>query len=297
MMQAPDLLQTSLEVADGVALIELNNQGRRNAWNGRMAGEYRWLLHHCDERADVRAVVVTGAGSDFCVGADFRELETIGESASYERVREVPPAPFPDRADQSLRRNHFYPLTLAVPVIAAIEGGCAGAGFVVSTYADIRVVEAGARISTSFAGLGLPAEYGIAWMLPRIMGTGQAAAILLDSGSHSGSDVHRMGWAQYLTDGAESARARSIELATRIARSSAPSSVGLIKRQLYVDAWGGPDEAYTRSVADMDAAVGSPDFRRSVAARRVGDRVDFRAPQTEHAHGCSSPARPPFPTG
>ena len=151
----------------------------------------------------------------------------------------------------------------------------------VSTYADIRVVEATARVSTSFAGLGLPAEYGIAWMLPRIMGTAQAAAILLDSGSHSGSDVYRLGWAQYLTQGAGSAQARAIELATRIARSSAPSSVAMIKRQLYVDAWGDPSDAYTRSVGDMDAAVGSSDFRRSVAARRNGERVDFRAPRTE----------------
>jgi enoyl-CoA hydratase/carnithine racemase len=276
-MEAPDLLQTRLEVTDGVAVIELRNEGRRNAWNGRMAGEYRWLLHHCDERPDVRAVVVVGHGTDFCVGADFRELESVGESASYERSREIPPAPFAERVDESLRRNHFYPLTLGVPVVAAIEGGCAGAGFVVSTYADLRVVEAKARVSSSFAGLGLPAEYGIGWMLPRMMGTAQATAILLDSGPHSGSDVHRMGWAQYLTKDTGSARARAVELAARIARDSAPSSVAMMKRQLYVDAWRDASEAYSRSVSDMDAAVGSADFRRSVAARRKGERVDFRA--------------------
>ncbi|MCB8913995.1 enoyl-CoA hydratase/isomerase family protein [Rhodococcus rhodochrous] len=259
-------------------MIELANEGRRNAWNGRMAGEYRWLMRDCDERDDVRAVVVTGAGADFCVGADFRELSSIGETASYERSREIPPAPFPDRADQSLRRNHMYPLSLSVPVIAAIQGGCAGAGFVVSTYADLRVVDASSRISSSYAGLGLPAEYGIGWMLPRIMGTAQAAAILLDCEPHSGSDVYRMGWAQYLTEGSGSARARAIEIATRIARSSAPSSVAMIKRHLYVDAWIDANEAYSRSVADMDAAVGSADFRRSIAARRKGERVDFRTP-------------------
>ncbi|GAF43033.1 enoyl-CoA hydratase-related protein [Rhodococcus wratislaviensis] len=275
-MDTPELIQTTLEVTDGVALIELRNAGRRNAWNGRMAGEYRWLLHHCDERADVRAVVVTGAGDDFCVGADFRELESIGETASYERPRAIPPAPFPDRADESLRRNHMYPLTLSVPVIAAIQGGCAGAGFVVSTYADFRVVDGAARVSSSYAGLGLPAEYGIGWMLPRIMGTAQSAVILLDNEPHSGSDVYRMGWAQYLSEGTGSARARAVELATRIARSSAPSSIAMMKRQLYVDAWREATEAYVRSVSDMDAAVGSADFRRSVAARRKGERVDFR---------------------
>lgn len=287
-MTAPDLLQTTLEVTDGVAVVELRNEGRRNAWSGRMAGEYRWLLHHCDERDDVRAVVVTGHGGDFCVGADFRDLAAIGESASYERSREIPPAPFPERADESLRRNHFYPLTLGVPVIAAVEGGCGGAGFVVSTYADLRVIEATARVSTSFAGLGLPAEYGIGWMLPRMMGTAQAAAILLDSGSHSGSDVHRMGWAQYLTEGVGSARDRAVELATRIARSSAPSSVAMVKRQLYVDAWLDASQAYTRSVEDMDAAVGSADFRRSVAARRRGERVDFRTSEPERSQDASS---------
>lgn len=273
-----ELLQTGFTVTDGVATVTLRNAGRRNAWNGRMAGEYRYLLHECDRREDVRAIVVTGDGGDFCVGADFRELNQIGSAGEYQRSSEVPPAPFPESADEALRRNHFYPLSINVPVIAAIAGGCAGAGFVVATYADLRVVAADARVSSSFAGLGLPAEYGIGWMLPRIMGTAQAAAILLDAGSHAGEDVYRMGWAQYLAPSADDTLGRAHELAARIARGSAPSSVSMIKRQLYVDAWGAADVAYTRSVDDMNAAISSPEFRRGVRARRAGGRPDFRTP-------------------
>lgn len=276
-----ELLQTSFDVADGVAVITLRNEGRRNAWSGRMAGEYRWLLNQCEERADIRAVVVTGADGDFSVGADFADLAEIGDQGDYQRPVEVPPAPFPPTADDTLRRNHLYPLTLGVPVIAAIEGGCAGAGFVVATYADLRVVSVEARISSAFAGLGLPAEYGIGWILPRMMGTANAATLLLDSGTQRGEDVHRLGWAQQLAD-----PSKALDLAQewggRIARTAAPSSVQMIKRQLYVDAWLDASEAYRRSVEDMNNAVRSADFRRSVEARRQGQRVDFR---TQHPIG------------
>jgi enoyl-CoA hydratase/carnithine racemase len=270
-----ELLQTTFDVADGVAVITLRNAGRRNAWSGRMAGEYRWLLSQCEERTDIRAVVITGADGDFSVGADFGELAKIGDQGDYERPVEIPPAPFPPSADESLRRNHLYPLTLGVPVIAAIEGGCAGAGFVVATYADLRVVSREAKISSAFAGLGLPAEYGIGWILPRMMGTARAATLLLDSGSQRGEDVHRLGWADQLADPGQ-ALDRAREWADRIARTAAPSSVRMIKRQLYVDAWLDAPEAYRRSVEDMNDAVRSADFRRSVKARRQGQRVDFR---------------------
>jgi enoyl-CoA hydratase/carnithine racemase len=270
-----DLLQTTFEVVDGVAVITLRNAGRRNAWSGRMAGEYRWLLGQCDERADVRAVVVTGADGDFSVGADFADLAKIGDQGDYQRPAEIPPAPFPAGAAESLRRNHMYPLTVGVPVIAAVEGGCAGAGFVVATYADLRVVSKEAKISTSFAGLGLPAEYGIGWVLPRMMGTAAAATLLLDSGSHRGEDCHRLGWAQQVA-APGNALDQAREWAGRLARTAAPSSVAMIKRQLYVDAWLDASEAYRRSVDDMNAAVRSADFRQSVQARRNGQRVDFR---------------------
>jgi len=276
-----ELLQTTFDVADGVAVITLRNPGHRNAWSGRMAGEYRWLLSQCDERTDIRAVVVTGADGDFSVGADFGDLDKIGDQGDYQRPVEIPPAPYPPGADESLRRNHLYPLTIGVPVIAAVEGGCAGAGFVVATYADFRVVSTEAKISSAFAGLGLPAEYGIGWLLPRMMGTAPAATLLLDSGSHRGEDVHRLGWAQQLADPDKSLD-QAREWGGRIARTAAPSSVQMIKRQLYVDAWLEASEAYRRSVEDMNSAVRSADFRRSVRARRQGQRVDFR---TEHQSG------------
>ena len=280
-----ELLQTSLDVESGVGVLTLRNVGRRNAWNGRMAAEYRMLLHECDSRDDVRAVVVTGEGDDFCVGADFRELSESGAAGGYSRQKEIPPAPFPTGADESLKKNHMYPLTVGLPVVSAIQGGCAGAGFVVSTYADLRVIDPAARVSSSYAGLGLPAEYGIGWMLPRIMGTAQAAAILLDSGSHSGSDAYRMGWAQYLSPPGE-VLVTAKAIAERIATSSAPSSVAMVKRQLYVDAWLEAPEAYNRSVNDMNAAVRTDEFRRSVRARQSGKRVDFR---TMEARPSSAP--------
>jgi len=257
-----------------VAVVRLDRPDRRNAWGGRMSVEYRWALYHADTDPSVRVIVLTGQGADFCVGADLRTLEDIDRSqGSYEReALELPP--IPTGVPPGLCHNHTIPLSLSVPLIAAINGACAGAGFVVATYADLRFASSTARIATSFASMGLPAEYGIGWILPRMVGTANGAQLLYSGSPMPASEAQHLGWVQRVFP-AEELLDETVAYARRLARHSSSESLRMMKRQLYVDAWGDLEDAYRRSVEDMNASMTHPDFREGVMSLRQKRPPDF----------------------
>ncbi|GAA5153359.1 enoyl-CoA hydratase-related protein [Pseudonocardia eucalypti] len=275
-MELDELTEIAVEVDAGVAVVTLNRPDRRNAWNGRMAVEYRWALHHAHTRPDVRVVVLTGAGGDFCVGADARALDAISSDGGRYSAERLPLPPYPDGTAEGLRHNHAYPLTIATPVIAALTGACAGAGFVLATYADLRFVAGDCRITTSFARMGLPAEYGIGWLLPRMVGLPAALELLYTAEVLDGAAAVRLGWAQRRHEPGE-VLAESVAFARALARGSSAESLRTMKRQLFQDAAGDFDSAYARSVADMNAALRHPDMREGLAALRERRPTDFLA--------------------
>ena len=262
------------EPAGGVALITFNRAEQRNAWNGDMAVEYRWALHaaHCDPA--VRVAVVTGAGPHFCVGADAGALATIADDEGAYRKAEADLAPFPDGTPPEWCLNHAYPLTVSVPVIAALNGVCAGAGFVVAAYADLRLAAADARIATSFARLGLPAEYGLSWLLPCLIGLPNAARLLYDGAPVSAGEAQRLGFVQEVV-APDALVPAALELAGRLARESSPESLRVMKRQLFLEAADPYEAVYRRSVDAMNTALRHPDLREGLAAFRERRRPDF----------------------
>jgi len=154
-----------MTVEDGVALLTLNRPDRLNAWTAEMESAYFGLLEECAASDEVRAIVVTGAGRGFCAGADMQELQAIGDGE---------PAPVPhDRRPQTL------PMTIPKPIIAAVNGACAGIGLVQALMCDVRFAAEGAKLTTSFARRGLVAEHGISWILPRLVGPANALDLLL----------------------------------------------------------------------------------------------------------------------
>jgi len=271
----------------GVALVTLNRPERGNLWSGPMAVEYRWALHHADADPAVRVVVLTGAGGTFCAGADLDELQSIGDgNGSYEKERAVLP-PHPVDTPSGLRHNHTAPLAIGAPIIAAIEGACAGAGFVLATYADLRFVSETAKITTAFARFGLPAEYGIGWLLPRMVGIPNALDLLYDTRPRSGADAASLGWAQRVHPEGEVLEA-TLEFARRLAKESSGQSLRTMKRQVFADAAADLDDAYRRSVEDMNKALSHPDLRIGINAQQRKTAPDFLREVRSSA--------PPFPT-
>jgi enoyl-CoA hydratase/carnithine racemase len=273
-VQPEEFAHIQYAVNDGVALVTLNRPERRNAWGGTMSVEYRWALHHAHTDDAVRVVVLTGAGDAFCAGADTGLLEDIGAAGGAYTKEKAELPPFPDDAPVQLRHNHTVPLAISTPLIAAINGACAGAGFVLATYADLRWAAESARFGTAFAALGLPAEYGIGWMLPRITGNANALDLLYDPVPRSAREVERLGFVQRVLPD-EALLSDVLAFAARLARHSSADSLRTMKRGVWVDAVGDLDEAYRRSVADMEAALGRPDFRTGIAAAKAKTRPDF----------------------
>jgi enoyl-CoA hydratase/carnithine racemase len=267
-----EFTELAYSVADGVATVTLNRPDRRNAWSGRMAVEYRWALHHADTDSGVRVVVLTGAGRDFCVGADSGALDAINSADGAYTPEKLPLPPYPDGAPEGMRRNHLVPLLISTPVVAALHGACAGAGFVLATYCDFRFAATDCRITTSFAKLGLPAEYGIGWLLPRQIGLTNAATLLYTAEVCDGARARELGWVQQVDTDVLSTAA---EFARRLARHSSGESLRTMKRALMIDAWGSFDGAYTRSVEEMNAALKHADMREGLAALREKRAPDF----------------------
>lgn len=274
-MKPGDFEEVEYEVRDSVATIRLSRPARRNAWTGRMAAEYRWALSTADGDPAVGAVVVTGADTAFCVGADTEVLREVDQAGGDYRRAALELPPYPDGAPDALRHNHTYPLALSKPVIAAINGPCAGAGFILAAYADLRFAASGVKITPSFAGLGLPAEYGLGWILPRLVGLRAAAEILLTNAVLTAEEARDLGFVNRVWPAAELAE-RVHDLAATTARECSPASTRVIKRQLYVDAEGGLDDAYRASVRDMEEMMRGPDFRTGVAALRQRARPRYR---------------------
>lgn len=273
-MKVDDFEKMTYEVSEGVALLTLNNPARRNAWGGRMSVEYRWSLYHAHQDSQVRVVVVTGYGNDFCVGADSAELDSIEQSGGQYQKAKLELPPYLEETPEQYRRNHAYPLSISKPIIAAINGSCAGVGFIVASYADLRFGAENNKIKSAFSRLGLPAEYGLGWILPRIMGRANAMQILLDGDSIDGAEAMRLGWLQKLYK-PEEVLNKTMAYARKLARESSGYSMSCIKRQLNFDAEGDFSNAYTRSVEDMNVALTLPDFKEGLRALKEKRATNF----------------------
>ena len=194
-----DLVLTEVD-ADGVATFTLNRPGRRNAWTAAMENRYFDVLAAADTDPAVRVAVLTGAGTSFCPGLDMS------------RLAEVAGRP----VDISARRAQYVPRLFRKPLIAAINGACAGIGLTQALMCDVRFAARGARFSTAFARRGLGAEYGMSWVLPRYVGVGNALDLLLSSRVFEADEAQALGLVNRVLEPAEvlpAARAYARDLA------------------------------------------------------------------------------------
>lgn len=269
---------TSYEVTDGVALVTLRRPDRLNAWTTRMELEYRAAMADADDDPDVRVVVVTGAGRGFCAGADTDALSGIVETGRYgEGTSSSAESPVP-MAGHGIRRDYehafSYAYGLRKPLIAAINGPAAGVGFALACFADIRFAAEGAKLTTSFARLGLPAEHGVSWVLSRLVGTARAADLLFSSRLILAEEAKAMGLVNDVFP-VDELLARTLDYAKRMAAEVSPWSLLTLKRQLYADQLRGLDEAASDAERLMLESFGSPDFKEGVAALAEKRRPNF----------------------
>jgi len=273
-----DLHVVRYEVSDRVATVTLDRPERLNAWTGRMHTEYRWCLAQAEADPAVRVVVVTGAGRGFCAGADFRALERNVAAGGYDDgVREELATPgYGVRSEFDHAFAFHY--GMATPVIAAVNGPAAGVGLVLACYCDLRFAAAGAKLTTSAPRLGLPAEFGLSWVLPRLVGLGHATDMLLSSRVVLAEEAAAMGLVNRVLPPAELLPA-TYDYARALAHDVSPASLRETKRQIYGDLHGDVGSAVERSVTLTDEMMGGADYAEGVRAWTERRNPDFPDPR------------------
>lgn len=240
-------------VQDDVAVLTLNRPDRLNAWTREMEGAYFQALDECARSADVRVIVVTGAGRGFCAGADMDGLQALGDNP--ESVDALPRD----------RRPQTFPRSIPKPVVAAINGACAGIGLVQALMCDIRFAAEDAKLTTAFARRGLVAEHGIAWILPRLIGSARALDLLLSGRVVLGEEAATLGLVNRAV-ARESLLEETIAYARELAVNCSPTSMATMKRQVYDDLERGLADALAAADRLMVESFAASDFSEGVAS-------------------------------
>jgi enoyl-CoA hydratase/carnithine racemase len=258
--------ETLYEVAEGVATLTLNRPDKLNAWTAVMEEEVRSAVDEADRDDRVRVIVLTGAGRGFCAGADMSLLKGLADRGLDKNTRDRVAGISREIRNVRLdfQRKYSYFLAVGKPVIAAINGPVVGLGLVITLYCDLRWASEAARLSTTFARRGLIAEYGMAWILPRLVGLPNALDLLLSARTIDASEALRMGLVNRVF--AENVFLDAVrENARELARTVSPRSMRVIKRQLYDGMFQTLAEAFEASEQEMLASLGSEDFKEGVA--------------------------------
>ena len=258
--------ETLYQVAGRVATITLNRPDKLNAWTAVMEGEVRAAMEEAEQDKIVRAIVLTGAGRGFCAGADMSLLSTVAEKGLDEaRAQAVQPASGNrEGARADFRKKYSYFPAITKPVIAGINGPVVGLGLVIALYCDLRFASEGARFGTAFAQRGLIAEYGMAWMLPRLVGHANALDLLFSARMIDAAEALRMGLVNQIYP--QEAFLESVQKYTmNLAANVSPRSLRVIKRQVYDAMFQTLAESFESSEQEMLASLQSEDFKEGVA--------------------------------
>jgi enoyl-CoA hydratase/carnithine racemase len=242
------LVETKFEVSDAIATITLNRPDKLNAWTDVMDSEVRASMFDADQNDNVRAIILTGEGRGFCAGADMSLLKDLAEHG----------------VNGKRERNYSYFPALAKPVIAAINGPAVGLGLILALFCDLRFASDGAKFSTTFARRGLIAEYGIAWMLPRIVGLPNAMDLLLSARTIDAGEALRLGLVnQVFPQQAFAGKVR--EYVQELVTLCSPRSLRVMKRQIYDALSQSLTEAVTSAETEILQSLECQDFKEGVA--------------------------------
>jgi len=264
-MEIKDFKAIQYQLDDGVVTITLSRPHRMNAWTGRMHTEYRSALLIAEHDPAARIIVVTGAGRGFCVGADTQALEGHIQKGHYDpgTPEQLAEPGFGVRPE--FDASFAYHFGLTKPVIAAINGPAAGVGLVLACFADIRFAASGVKLTTAHGKLNLPAEFGLSWLLPRLIGLTRANDMLLTSRVVMTEEALEIGLINRLCEPADLMQS-TYTYAREMARNVSPGSLRETKRQIYTDLHRDVAAAVEESEELVRRMMKEADFKEGVSA-------------------------------
>lgn len=270
-----ELKATRYETDGHVATVFLHRPHRHNAWTGRMHAELRWVMAELEADLQVRAVVVTGTPPAFSVGGDSDALAQHADRGSYDTGLPPDPATPGVNVRPEFDEDFAWMYGYRTPIIAAVNGAAAGIGLALALFADLRFGAAPAKLTTAAPKLGLPAEYGMSWVLPRLIGITRAADLLLSGRVVTVGDTADWGlWNDVLPDG-DATLAAALDAADMLATAAGPNAVTVTKQQLYRDLHRNVAASVTESKRLLDEAMATPEYREGIAALRERRPPEF----------------------
>lgn len=249
------------ELEDGVATLTLQRPDRDNAFSGEMGTRLSAAYRRCDEDDQIRAVVLTGAGRAFCVGADLAAGEATfarPESTEFSAAAVDPPA-----------------FAIRKPVIAAMNGHAIGLGLTLALQCDLRIVARDAKYGVVQVRRGVMPDAYAHFTLPRIAGFATAADLLLTGRKITGEEAVALGIASRCLP-AEQVLPAALAIARDLAVNTAPLSVAVTKRLLWESSSLGPADIERKETALHRELMGRPDAVEGVMAYLERRRPDWR---------------------
>ena len=268
-------------VEQGVAVISFNRPDKLNALTPEMLTGFFELVDRATHDPKVRVMVITGEGRGFSAGLDLGVIGTgVSKSAAPSSSGPCALAQWGDDVGPNLQRyfSHGWNalITSRKPTIAAVNGAAFGWGFILSLHCDIRFAAESALFNATFARLGVPAEKGIGWLLPRLIGVARAADLLYTARRFDGREAERLGLVnQVLPD--DELMPHALKYAQQIAANSAPRSLAAMKAQIWSAGDDCYDEAFSAADHEQDLAVQTQDFREGITSLREKRSPNFKA--------------------
>jgi enoyl-CoA hydratase/carnithine racemase len=270
-----ELKAVKYAVEGRIATITLNRPHRMNAWTGRMHTEYRFALNLAEQDPAVGAIIVTGAGRGFCVGADSEALSGHVQKGGYDPGTPDPLAEPGFGVRPEFDASFAYHFGLTKPVIAAINGPAAGVGLVLACYADIRFAVPGVKFTTAHGRLNLPAEFGLSWLLPRMIGLAHANDLLLTSRVFMSDEAASLGLVNRIVEPAQ-LMTETLSYVSNMIETVSPGSLAQTKRQIYADLHRDVASAVLESEQLVVDMMRQPDYAEGVRAFLEKRKPDWR---------------------
>ncbi len=269
------------EVADPVATITLNRPERLNALTPQVMTELQDAVAAAEADPQVVGIVLTGAGRGFCAGADMRRLQNLSEGATVSdwQTADGKPGAF-EEMGPDFQLGLLYLMAVRKPIICAINGPCAGLGFVMAMLCDIRFASTEAKFTTAFANRGLIAEHGISWILPRLVGPAHALDLLWSGRLVDATEAASMGVVNRVVSADDLLREATGYVRT-LAERSAPLAIQVIKQQVYRHLSAALGDATRESLRLMKESQARADF-----AEGVKSFVEKRPPRFARVTTC-----------
>jgi len=254
------------EVDDPVATITLNRPEAMNAWTNRMDHEIRDAVAKASADPAVVGIIITGAGRAFCAGADMKLLSNIssGNESSNDAGAAVAEGEAAAGSNDDFDGRFPFLMTTPKPIIAAINGAVAGMAFPFSLCCDLRVGTEKSLFLTAFAQRGLIAEWGLGWLLPKLVGPSVALDLLMSSRRVNGAEAKDLGLLNHLVDDPDELLPWCRNYVTELAEKCSPTSIAIMKQQVYSHLHVGMGVAEAEAAQLMVESFGRPDFAEGV---------------------------------